>query len=70
VTISPRVTQQPTAAVFLVRAWRDEGQFRARITTSVDIAAEQPIQTEVLTANPDDVSGHLARWLSEISTMQ
>lgn len=65
-TIPPRVTQQPTAAVFLVRAWRDDGQFRARITSSVDITAASPPQTETLIANPEEVNGHLAAWLSKI----
>lgn len=65
-TIPSSVTQQPTAAVFLVRAWRDDGQFRARITSSVDIMADPPAQSEILIANPDEVSGHLAMWLSEI----
>lgn len=65
-TIPPRVPQRPTAAVFLVRAWRDNGHFRARITSSLDITAEPPTQTEILIANPDEVSGHLAMWLSEI----
>ncbi|MGH3693545.1 MAG: hypothetical protein ACRDRX_06040 [Pseudonocardiaceae bacterium] len=65
-TIPPGVTKQPTAAVFLVRAWRDDGQFRARITSSADITAEPPTQTEILIANPDDVGRHLATWLSEI----
>lgn len=65
-TIPPRVTKQPTAAVFLVRAWRDGGQFRARITISTDITAEPSTQTEVLIADPDDVGRHLATWLSEI----
>ena len=66
--IPPRVTQQTPAAVFLVRAWRDDGHFRARITSSVDITAEPPTQTETLIANPDEVSEHLAAWLREIQT--
>ena len=65
-TTPPSVTRQPPAAIFLVRAWRDNGHFRARITSSVDVTAEPPTQTEILIANPDEVSEHLAAWLSEI----
>lgn len=65
-TIPPRVARQPSAAVFLVRAWRDDGQFRARITISTDITAEPSTQIEVLIADPDDVGRHLATWLNEI----
>jgi hypothetical protein len=66
VTTPPSVTRQPPAAIFLVRAWRDNGHFRARITSSVVVTAEPPTQTETLIANPDEVSEHLAAWLSEI----
>jgi hypothetical protein len=34
----------------------------------VDVTAEPPTQTEILIANPDEVSEHLAAWLSEIRT--
>jgi hypothetical protein len=58
------MTQRPKTAVFLARAWWEDGQFRARITYYVDIHAE----TRIVTADPAEVRQHLAIWLDESTT--
>ena len=61
--------QQPnTAAVFLARAWLEDGQFRARISYYVGIEADPPVETRILTADPAEVRRQLAIWLEAIAT--
>jgi hypothetical protein len=62
------VTQRPNTAVFLARAWWEDGQFRARITYNVDIHAEPAAETRLVTANPAEVRQQLAIWLEEFTT--
>jgi hypothetical protein len=64
----PTVTQQPRAAVFLVRAWWEDGQFRARISYYSNIHSEPATETQIVTADPDEVRRHLALWLTEATT--
>jgi hypothetical protein len=51
-----------------VRAWWEDGQFRARITYDVDIHAEPAAETRIVTADPAEVRQHLAIWLEEFTT--
>jgi hypothetical protein len=62
------VTQRPDTAVFLARAWWEDGQFRARITYQVDIHAEPTAETRIVTADPAEVRRQLAIWLEEFTT--
>jgi hypothetical protein len=64
----PTVTQQPRAAVFLVRAWWEDGQLRARISYYSNIHSESATETQIVTADPDEVRQHLALWLAEAAT--
>jgi hypothetical protein len=43
------VTQRANTAVFLARAWWEDGQFWARITYQVDIHAEPAAETRIVT---------------------
>jgi hypothetical protein len=61
------VTQRPNTAVFLVRAWWEDGQFRARISYYVNLHSEPAAETQILTADPAEVREHLGRWLDESS---
>jgi hypothetical protein len=60
--------QRPNTAVFLARAWWEDGQFRARITYYVDTHAEPAAETRIVTADPAEVRQHLAIWLDEFTT--
>jgi hypothetical protein len=62
------VTQRRNPAVFLARAWWEDGQFRARITYTVDIHAKPAAETRIVTADPADVRRQLAIWLEEFTT--
>jgi hypothetical protein len=59
------VKQRPHAAVFLVRAWWENGQFRARISYSHNVEAARAEEAQVTTADPDEVRQYFARWLTE-----
>jgi hypothetical protein len=59
------MAQRPNTAVFLVRAWWEDGQFRARISYYVDIHADE---TRIVTDDPADVRRHLGTWLDESTT--
>ena len=61
------MTQRPTAAVFVVRSWWEDGQFRARISYSTDAHSGPKGETQILTAHPDEVREHLTLWLDESS---
>jgi hypothetical protein len=61
------ITPPATEGVFLVRAWREGDHFPSRITYSSNVTYEPGLETEVLTAHPDDVHQHLTAWLQEIS---
>jgi hypothetical protein len=58
------VTRRPHAAVFLVRAWWEDGEFRARITYHVNIDATPPDERQIVTADPEELHQHLATWLA------
>ncbi|GJF01571.1 hypothetical protein [Pseudonocardia sp. D17] len=49
-------------AVFLVRVWWEDGDFRARITHDVG----DGVVTRLVTADPDEVVGELRAWLEEV----
>jgi uncharacterized protein (DUF1684 family) len=51
------------AAFFLVRAWHEDGRFRARVRYLTDITPDTA-QIEVVTADPVEVRYHLAVWLN------
>jgi hypothetical protein len=61
------VTQRSNTAVFIARAWWDDGQFRARISFQVDIRAEPEAETQTVTADPAEVRRQLELWLDESS---
>jgi hypothetical protein len=61
------VTQRLNTAVFIVRAWWEDGQFRARISYQVDIHAEPEAETQTITADPAEVRRQLEVWLDESS---
>lgn len=58
------VTRLPRAAAFLVRAWWEDGNFRARISYSTDVTSTT-LETKVVTAEPETIYQHLAKWLRE-----
>ncbi|SHN88998.1 hypothetical protein SAMN05660350_04990 [Geodermatophilus obscurus] len=62
------MTQRPRTAVFLARAWWEEGQFRARITYCLDIQAGPAAETRIVTADPAEARQHLATWLDQFTT--
>lgn len=57
--------QRPPAGVFLVRAWWEDGSFRARITCCLDINSPSEPRTGAVTAEPDEVGRLLAAWLRD-----
>jgi hypothetical protein len=52
---------------FIVRAWREDEGFRARIIYTVDIESFPAKETEVVTADSNEVQQHLASWLAAIA---
>lgn len=59
------MTTLPRTGVFLVRAWSEDGRFRARITSSLDITADAEPQVVLVTADPDEVQQRLGIWLGD-----
>lgn len=59
----PGMAQPPHAAVFLARAWWEDGQFRVRIIYRVNIHSEPTEETRLVTIDPAEVHQHLAIWL-------
>jgi hypothetical protein len=59
------MAQPPNAAVFVARAWCEDGQFRARISYHVNIHSEPTEETRIVTVDPAEVRQHLAIWLDE-----
>jgi hypothetical protein len=57
------LTRRPHAAVFLVRAWWEDGEFRALITYHANIDATPPDERQIVTA-PEELHQHLATWLA------
>jgi hypothetical protein len=57
------VAERLTTGAFLVRAWCEDGQFRARISYRVNTGPDSASPIEVLTADPGDVRRHLELWL-------
>jgi hypothetical protein len=55
-------------ATFLVRVWHEEGQFRARISSSRDISADP--QAETATADPATVTESMKTWLDSVLDVQ
>ena len=51
--------------MFLVRAWREEGRFRARLTWSLDIGAQRAPEFRVVAAEPAEVVRRLQAWLED-----
>jgi hypothetical protein len=62
------MAQRPNTAVFLVRAWWEDGQFRARISYYVDIRSDPTEETRIVTVDPAEVRRHLEIWLDESTT--
>lgn len=62
--------RQTSAAVFMVHAWWDEGRFRARITSTVDLNRGRAGDTRTVTAEPEEVGRQLAGWLAEFAQRQ
>lgn len=56
--------RQSTVAIFFVRVWHEDDQFRARVTSCLDLRSEQP--EEFLTADPEGLVNHLRTWLREM----
>ena len=59
------MSQRPPVGIFVVRAWHEDGQFRARVTRCDDVGATE--STELLTANTEDVIGQLEEWLANLA---
>lgn len=57
------MTGAPHVAVFVARAWWEDGQFRARVTYCVDIDSHEEVR--FVTADPDDLRRRLDRWLDD-----
>lgn len=55
---------ESTSAVYLVRAWWEDGEFRARITYQADLWSGAEIS--MVTAVPSEVRVLLDRWLEAI----
>jgi hypothetical protein len=62
------MTQRPGSAVFVVRAWWEGEQFRARLTYCVDIDAGPAAETTTVTADPAEVRRRLASWLDDVAS--
>jgi hypothetical protein len=58
------MVRRPRAAIFLARAWYENGEFRARVNYTTELSSEIP-HTEIVTANPADLCHHLAAWLEK-----
>lgn len=61
------MSRLPAAAVFIVRAWCEDGRFRARVIRSADL--HEGTSTEFVTADPDELVGQLATWLREVGPL-
>lgn len=48
-----------------MRAWREEGRFRARITTCQDITSDAEPEIRVVAGDPAEVRRRLADWLGD-----
>jgi hypothetical protein len=59
------MTTLPRTGVFLVRAWSEEGRFRARITSCLDINSDIEPQVILVTADPEEVQRRLGIWLGD-----
>lgn len=57
------MTWRTQTAVFLVRAWREEGDFRARVRCTADVSTDPA--DERVTADPAEVRRLLDEWLDE-----
>jgi hypothetical protein len=62
------VAQRLGTGVFVIRAWYEDEQFRARVSYRFVADAEAPAAAEVLTADPDEVRRHLELWLGQAAT--
>ncbi len=51
------------AGVYVVRAWIEDGGFRARVSWSDDVLETEE---EAVTADPDEVRRLLDRWLDRV----
>ena len=54
------------AGVFVVRAWREHGNLRARIRYVHDVHERSETETTFMTADPATVQEHLTIWLDAI----
>lgn len=63
------MTRHTGTAVFLVRACWEEGQFRARIRYYVDLDQGTAGETQIATAELDEVGWQLSNWLSEAASV-
>lgn len=59
------MVRRPEAAAFLVRAWYEDGQLRARISYLVEAGTGPGPRVQVTTADPAEVHRHLAAWLRQ-----
>ena len=55
------------AAVFLVRAWWEDGAFRARVTYRLDTHGTE---ISIVTAASDELHRQLEAWLNAVSPTQ
>lgn len=58
------VGRQSAIAIFFVRAWQEDDQFRARVTRCLDLRSEH--REEFLTADPEELVDYLRTWLREM----
>lgn len=58
----------PRAGVFLLRAWWEDGHFRGRVTSCLDITASSDVRVSA-TAEVEEVLRRLDGWLHEFEAM-
>jgi hypothetical protein len=61
----PLMATQNALGIFLVRAWHEEGELRARVSVCLDVNS-QPCR-EFLTADPTELHDQLSAWVRELS---
>jgi hypothetical protein len=60
-------SHSPAVALFIVRAWYEDDQFRAHVTRSLDVNTEIETRAELLTADPQRLVEFLGTWLRDLA---
>jgi hypothetical protein len=59
------VNRELAVGLFVVRAWYEDDQFRARVTRSADVGAETA--TQLATADINELDDYFHAWLAELA---